>query len=252
MISFSQYTTFVYIWIFIALAVFVVLLFINAPYGRHTKTTWGPLIDNKIAWFIMEFIVLVILYFFLFTGTNHMTLVSGIIVGIFSLHYINRSIIYPIRIKTKGKKMPVVILFFAMCFNLINGFLIGYYLGNFRIYPIGWLSSPQFIVGIIIFSTGMFINWQSDNILIGLRKPSETGYSIPTGAMFKYISVPNLLGEIIEWLGFAILLWGLPGWAFFIWTFANLVPRAISHHKWYLQNFPDYPTNRKAIIPFIF
>ena len=36
---------------------------------------------------------------------------------------------------------------------------------------------------------------------------------------------------------------------FFIWTFINLVPRAISHHKWYKDNFKDYPKNRKAIIP---
>jgi len=28
--------------------------FITAPYGRHSKSGWGMMIDPKIAWFIME------------------------------------------------------------------------------------------------------------------------------------------------------------------------------------------------------
>jgi hypothetical protein len=49
--------------------------------------------------------------------------------------------------------------------------------------------------------------------------------------------------------------WGhftwLPGLAFAVWTFANLAPRARSHHAWYYTNFPEYPKNRKALIPWI-
>ena len=56
-------------------------------------------------------------------------------------------------------------------------------------------------------------------------------------------------GEIIEWIGWAILTWSLSGFVFAIWTIANLVPRAFTHHKWYQENFSDYPKNRKAIIP---
>ena len=41
------------------------------------------------------------------------------------------------------------------------------------------------------------------------------------------------------------------GLAFAVFTIANLAPRAISIHKWYRKNFPDYPRKRKAIIPFI-
>jgi hypothetical protein len=28
-----------------------------------------------------------------------------------------------------------------------------------------------------------------------------------------------------------------------------LLPRAISHHKWYKEEFEDYPKERKIIIP---
>jgi steroid 5-alpha reductase family enzyme len=112
-----------------------------------------------------------------------------------------------------------------------------------------WLTDPRFILGMVVFFTGMAINWHSDAILINLRKPGETGYKIPMGGLFRWVSCPNLLGEVIEWVGFGILTWSLPGLVFAIWTFANVVPRAISHHRWYKEKFPEYPKDRKAVIP---
>jgi hypothetical protein len=49
-----------------------------------------------------------------------------------------------------------------------------------------------------------------------------------------------------------LLTWCLPSLSFFIWTFVNLVPRAVDHHRWYKNNFKDYPVKRKAVFPFIF
>ncbi len=238
-------------WIGIGVITFFYLLKQTAPYGRHTTEKWGPMIDNKLGWFLMEFFVLVVLYFFLLKGGFQFNLVSGIIIGLFSFHYLNRSIIFPLRIKTKGKKMPLLIMISAMGFNMMNGFLLGYYFSNFAHYDISWLTDPRFIIGCLIFISGLILNWYSDAILIHLRKPGETGYKIPKGGMFHLISCPNLLGELIEWTGFAILSWSLPGLAFFVWTFANLVPRALSHHKWYLGKFEDYPAKRKAIFPYV-
>ena len=95
------------------------------------------------------------------------------------------------------------------------------------------------------------MNLNSDAILRNLRKPGETGYKIPRGGFFRFVSAPNYLGELIEWSGWALATWSLPGLAFLLWTAANLVPRAISNHKWYVSTFPDYPRERKAILPFI-
>lgn len=251
MLNFEQYTLFTWAWIALGIAVFIILNFITAPYGRHTKTTWGPLIDNKLGWFIMEFFLIVVLFYFILTGINEQSIVNIIITGLITIHYLDRSIIFPIRIQTKGKKMPLLIMIFALGFNLSNGFLFGYYLGNFKVYTLNWLTTPQFIIGTLIFITGAVINKYADTILINLRKPNETGYKIPYGGLFKYVSCPNLFGEIVQWFGFAVLTWSLPGLAFFVWTFANLVPRAISHHKWYLSHFENYPKERKAVIPFI-
>jgi hypothetical protein len=57
---------------------------------------------------------------------------------------------------------------------------------------------------------------------------------------------------MIEWLGWAIMTWSFAGLVFFFWTVANLLPRAISNHKWYKKEFPEYPSERKAIIPYLF
>ena len=63
------------------------------------------------------------------------------------------------------------------------------------------------------------------------------------------MSCPNYLGEILEWVGWAVATWSLPGLAFAVWVIANLVPRARSHHRWYRERFPDYPDGRKALVP---
>ena len=97
----------------------------------------------------------------------------------------------------------------------------------------------------------MIINVSSDEKLIHLRKKSTSGYQIPRGGLFEKISCPNFFGEIVEWAGFAIICWSLPALSFFVWTFCNLVPRALAHHKWYRSNFSDYPPGRKAVFPFI-
>src|SRR5690606_1948737 len=147
----NTYTLLSQLWIAVAVVVFIILLKFTAPYGRHTTTTWGLQIDNKLGWFILEFFVLVVLYSFLFTSIKTISLASGIMVAFFTIHYVNRSIIFPLRIKTNGKKMPVVIMFSAMGFNLANGFLIGYYFAEFAEYSVEWLYAPQFIIGTLIF-----------------------------------------------------------------------------------------------------
>ena len=115
----------------------------------------------------------------------------------------------------------------------------------------GSLTAPHFIVGVAIFLSGLAINWHSDSILLNLRRPGETGYKIPRGGAFEWVSGANFFGEIVEWAGFALAAWSLPALAFAVFTFANIAPRAATHHRWYLQKFPDYPLNRRAVIPFV-
>lgn len=252
MISSTTFYLLVYVWIAIAILIFPLVLKVVAPYGRHTTTSWGPLINNKAGWIIMEFPALFFFAAFFLFGKNHHNLVPWIFFSFWMIHYLNRTLIFPFRLRTKGKKMPVTIVIMAFCFNLMNGYINGYYLGSLSgQYALSWLYDPRFIIGSLMFCSGLAINWQSDNILIHLRKPGETGYKIPYVGFFRYISCPNHFSEIIEWSGFALMTWSLPGLAFAIWTLVNLMPRALHHHKWYQATFPDYPADRKALIPFV-
>ena len=166
------------------------------------------------------------------------------------IHYLNRGLIFPFRIRTSGKLIPILIVLFAFGFQIVNRFLNGMALGWFGSdYQQNWLSQPNFLIGSVCFVAGWLINISSDEILLKLRQPKETEYRIPQGGFYKWISCPNFLGEIILWSGWAIMCWNLAALSFAIWTLSNLVPRAIAHHKWYRSVFPDYPAERKAIFP---
>ena len=206
------------------------------------------MINNSWAWFWMEFPALIVMPIISLLGPNELNSYSMILIFIWFAHYFNRVIIFPLRINTKNKKMPISIAISAFFFNIFNGLFNGYYVG----YIMNTQSAlePNVIVGIIIFLIGMFINVSSDNKLISLRKDS-VGYKIPHGGFFKYVSCPNYFGEIIEWFGYLIIAFSLPALSFVLWTGFNLIPRALNHHEWYKENFKNYPKNRKAVIPFI-
>jgi steroid 5-alpha reductase family enzyme len=194
---------------------------------------------------------MILLMVFVLSTASRQNLMSWVLVGFFVFHYINRTFIFPFRIHTKAKKMPVVIVVMGIFFNLVNGSLLGYYFAHFAEYSNSELAGPRFIAGALLFAWGVHMNWDHDNRLISLRKPGETSYKIPSGGLFNFVSCPNLLGEIIEWTGYAIMCWNLPALSFLAWTVFNLVPRALSHHKWYKSHFEDYPARRKAVIPFV-
>ena len=243
---------FVKIWIGIALVMLPVLLSITAPYGRHSRRDWGPMIPNRMGWIIMELPSLIMFITFSLIGPNQMNIPLLVFFLLYVVHYTNRSIIFPFRTHTSRKLMPLLIVLLAIFFNLINGFLNGYYLGFIaQGYSIEWLYDIRFILGLLLFISGMSINLKYDNMLLALRKSSRNGYAIPAGGLFKYVSCPNFLGEILEWTGFAIMTWSPAALAFLVWTMVNLIPRALDHHKWYLSRFEDYPAERKALIPYV-
>tara|TARA_B110000438_G_scaffold165992_1_gene158784 strand:- start:3919 stop:4668 length:750 start_codon:yes stop_codon:yes gene_type:complete len=247
-----DYFNIVYAWIIIGLLSFPFILKFDAPYGRHSSSKWGYSIDNKLAWIVMELPALLVCPLIFYLSTNEKSILTSFFIFLWLVHYFNRTIIYPNRILTKKKKMPLIIAMLAFIFNLVNGYINGYYFGFIDFsYSLEWVYTPQFIIGSILFIVGFLINTSSDSILINLRKKNTNEYTIPRKGLFNYISCPNFFGEIIEWLGFAVMTWSIAGLAFFLWTFFNLFPRALSHHTWYKNTFNDYPKNRKAVFPFI-
>lgn len=236
----------------VAALVFPLLFFITAPYGRHTRRGWGPTVNNTLGWVLMESPSPLLFATFFLLGTQTGNPVNIVFLGLWLLHYINRTYIFPFRLRAAAKRMPLMIMLSGMTFNAFNAYLNSRWQNSLApAYDLSWFTDPRFIGGVLLFLAGFMMNLNSDAILRNLRKPGETGYKIPRGGFFRFVSAPNYLGELIEWSGWALATWSLPGLAFLLWTAANLVPRAISNHKWYVSTFPDYPRERKAILPFI-
>jgi 3-oxo-5-alpha-steroid 4-dehydrogenase 1 len=237
-------------WTVLALVLFPIQFFVTAPYGRHASTAWGPSIPNRLGWCLMELVSLVVFAGLFLAGPNEKTAPMWVFFALWTAHYVNRSLIFPWRTRTRGKSMPLAIVGSAAAFNIVNASLNGIYLGWFgEVYPATWLIDPRFIIGLMVFIAGTAINTWSDNKLIGLRADGRQGYSIPRGGVFEWVSCPNHMGEIIQWGGFALMCWNLPALSFAVWTAANLIPRAVSHHAWYRRTFADYPRDRRAVIP---
>jgi protein-S-isoprenylcysteine O-methyltransferase Ste14 len=231
----------------LAAVTFVSLMWITAPYGRHVRSGWGWTIPARLGWIVMEAIAVFGFLAFYVTGPNAGDVVPLVLLGIWMVHYLHRTFIFPFRTRS-NKPMPALIPAIAIAFNLLNAYVNGYWVGHLGTYSVDWLLAPRFLIGLAIFVTGMVINIHSDNILLKLRQPGESGYKIPQGGMYRFVSCPNYLGECLEWIGWAVMTWSTAGLAFALYTIANLLPRALKNHKWYQETFEEYPP-RKAMIP---
>jgi 3-oxo-5-alpha-steroid 4-dehydrogenase 1 len=234
----------------LAVLVLILLFYIPAPYGKFLRKGWGSTIHAKWAWMLMEFPSPALMIYFFITSFQK-SLPQYIFIIFWLSHYIDRTFIYPFTQSGRDKPYPFVIVIMAFIFNYFNGFVNGYGVFNYSFYSVSWLISWQFNSGASLFIIGFIINKSADQRLRNLRRASPVEYVVPKGWLFNYISSPHYFGEIIEWVGWAVMTWSLPGLAFAVFTFANLFPRAISSHKWYKENFPEYPIRRKALIPFI-
>ncbi len=242
-----------------AVIVFVALFYFKAGYGYLSSSNWGTKISNKTAWVLMECpAFLFMLYYtvkFARSGADNSNVVLYIMAGLFLLHYFQRSFIFPLLMRGKSK-MPVVIMLLGLIFNTLNAYLIAGWLfveAPAGTYTIDWLLSPQFVLGTIVFFTGMGINLHSDYIIRHLRKPGDTKHYIPRKGFYKYVTSANYFGELTEWAGYAVLTWSPAGLLFVIWTFANLGPRAKSLTAKYEEEFGEEykKLHKKYLIPFI-
>lgn len=240
--------------------VFGCLMLLPAAYGRHKKERshwlWGPGIPTRLAWILMEAPSSLGFAAIYFMGEHRFELAPLVLFAMWQSHYFQRSFVFPFLIKVRpGDTTPIAIPVLAISSNLVISFLNAAILSWSAIgqhYELAWLYDPRFLIGAAIFVAGYRINRKADAMLAALRQPGETGYKIPRGWLYEYISCPNYLGEFLVWTGWAIATWSLGGVAFLLWTLANLVPRAITNHRWYHQRFPDYPKTRRVVIPYLF
>jgi len=237
---------FLLLWALTGVVVFFVLFWVKAPYGRFAR---GRIISFRVGWMVMELPALVVFPLVYWWGQGFSTSFTTFFVLLWIFHYVNRTIVYPLRVRG-GRGIALQVVLSAFVFNVVNGFFLGYYFGFLAPEYTGWLSDPRFWIGLFLWLAGLVINWDADNTLLAIKREGA-GYQIPHRRLYAFVACPNYLGEIIEWTGFLVMTWCLPVLAFWIWVLANLVPRALAYRRWYGEQFPDYPAQRKALIPFV-
>ncbi len=106
-------------------------------------------------------------------------------------------------------------------------------------------------IGFTLFLLGEISNLYHHVLLSQLRKTS-IDYKIPSGGLFPLVNCPHYLSEILAWLGIALmskyqLVYGLS----FVMS-AYLVARSINTTKWYQEKIPNFPRERKSLVPYLF
>lgn len=236
----------------LAVLTFVSLQFVTAPYGRHLRDGWGPTVPSRVGWMVMESPSALGFLWLYAQGANAWSLSSMALLSLWQLHYLHRTFVFPFRMRLEGKRMPISVVGMAIAFNLLNVYVNARWISHLGSYPDAWIWSAPFLAGAGLFLLGFWINLRADHMLASLRKPGEQGYKVPRGWLFEYVVNPNYLGELLEWIGWAIATWSVGGLAFAVYTFANLGPRAVSNLAWYRAHFEDFPPGRRAMIPRIY
>ncbi|MEE3375847.1 MAG: 3-oxo-5-alpha-steroid 4-dehydrogenase [Candidatus Cryptobacteroides sp.] len=256
MFSVQTFTIVLIVMTVMAVVVFVSLFFVDAGYGRFYAPKWGPAIDNRLGWMLMEAPVFVAMLLLWWLSDRREDGIRLVFLLLFELHYFHRAFVFPWLMRGRSK-MPLSIIGTAVLFNTLNAYMQGgwlFYVSPVDYYSADWLTSVPFLVGTALFLLGMGVNIHSDRIIRNLRKPGDTAHYLPRGGMFRWVTSANYFGELVEWTGFAILTWSVSGAVFALWTFANLAPRAARIYNGYRQEFPEQLDTRttKRIIPFIF
>jgi 3-oxo-5-alpha-steroid 4-dehydrogenase 1 len=244
---------------FVIFAITVIAaVFVKTPYGRFADDKWGASIDPRLGWFLMELPAPLVFVWFYVGGPNAGEPFALFVLFVWLVHYLNRGFIMPALMRVPvGQKSSfgLMVVVIGWIVTTLHGYLNGSWASTFA--PnVGWewFGDPRFISGIAVYYVGLGINLHSDHIVRNLRTKEEIRhgikeYRIPRGGLFEYVSNPSYFSELLFWVGFALFTWSLAGVYILAVSAANLVPRAISTHRWYLEKFPDYPRDRRILFP---
>ncbi len=256
----SHYDTALTIGFAVAGATAVAAPFVRTPYGRFADPALGPSLDPRIGWFLMELPASLAFIYFYSQGPNTGSPFALFVLFVWLVHYANRGFVMPALMRVPaGQKssFSLMVVLIGWSVTSLHGYLSGAWASTHAGHVgFAWFADPRFILGVGLYYAAFLANLHSDHIVRNLRTPEEVergirNYRIPHGGLFRYVSNPSYLTELLFWAGFALFTWSLAGVYILALSAANLIPRAVSTHAWYRDRFADYPTQRKILIPFL-
>ena len=240
--------------------VFAVSWFLPSPYGRFASNKFGVSVDPRLGWMLMELPASLSFLAFYFQGPHRFETVPLIFLAMWCIHYATRGFFFPLSMRVaRGQRgsFSAMVMSTGWLVTSLHGYFHATYFTRLGTqYTNAWLTDPRFLVGLVVYYACFVLNVRSDAIVRNLRSRDEVAsgakvYRIPEGGLFRWVSSPSYLTELVAWAGFAVCTWSLAGAFIFVVSAANLVPRAHATHRWYRERFPEYPRERRALIPYV-
>lgn len=116
-------------------------------------------------------------------------------------------------------------------------------------------SGPVYGIGLGMAIVGQAGNFYHHLLLSRLRKDGNSSgerYVIPSGGLFRFVTMPHYFFELIAWLGLACVTQQMNGFLTLCDMTSYLAGRSVATTRWYKSKFANYPIERKHLIPFLF
>lgn len=242
----------------LAFAVFTVISsrFLITPYGRFLGRRPGPSLPIRLGWAVMEAPAPIVFFVVFAMGPHNDRPVAWVFAALWACHYANRAGFFPWLMQARpDSRMAWSVILSGIVVTSAHGWLYATWvvrLGDHL--TTDWFTDPRFGIGLALWAVGFAGILSSEHLLRQLRAsrvPGEPDYKIPHGGGFRWVSSPHYFSEILAFTGMMLCIWCPGGLVVWTLTLANLVPRALATHRWYHEQFPDYPPERKALIPYV-
>ena len=181
---------------------------------------------------------------------------QDLLAAMFTLHFFKRELETFFVHRFGNDTMPLTNIFK----NSIYYWLFAFWIAYVTLHPFFTVpaSESRRSLGVFIFVLSEILNLKTHLDLRNLRPAGTRIRRVPNGVLFRLVSCPNYLFEILAWVGFTIASQSIAAATFTFVGAAQMIPWAIQKHKRYKKEFDGqegrelYPKNRKIIIPFLF
>lgn len=221
----------------------------------------------QIGWitvFLAEYAGPLFIYLWLYTrpwifygdyaGSSSPHTVVHIAAACWTFHYAKRIMETLFVHRFSHATMPLTNLFKNCSYYWLFTLYVAYHV-NHPLY-----TSPcvaQVYGGLAAFLISEFGNLSIHIALRNLRPPGTTVRRIPVSTsnpftvLFNLVSCPNYTYEFFSWVSFTVMTQCLPAGLFALAGMYQMTVWAIGKHRNYKKEFPNYPKQRKAILPFL-
>ncbi|XP_077549719.1 trans-2,3-enoyl-CoA reductase Sc2 [Haemaphysalis longicornis] len=187
---------------------------------------------------------------------HHMEMAVKVAAACWTVHYVKRLLETLFVHRFSHGTMPITNLFKNCSYYWLFGLYIGYYV-NHPLYTAPVLGPIQVFGGLTAFLFAELGNLSIHMALRNLRPPGtkERRIPVPTAnpftKLFDMVSCPNYTYEVMAWASFTFMTQCLPAGLFTLAGLYQMTVWALGKHRQYKAEFPNYPRQRKAILPFV-